>query len=1538
MVIVNPYLKKKKIPAPPLSVGAGGGIRSSSSRHINQSNNKGPIQTASRRPITSSLSVSAFNQRGSQSEPSHVTPNGKKTVVMNSSRENVASKHRVSPPSMIQKGRRIMDVSPYIRSTTTARSVHGKPCSAKKSSKSKLSVKQRLKQEITALKKQKQLQKLQKETDERRRRRLAERKAEEDRRMALLAAKEEERRQKQVERDILAALKHEEKIRNQRERERKQREKELERERKREEKACKEQEKRMRLEQQIEERRQKAEDKYRRDLQAWKKHQQRWIEQQQRIHLFQQAQQQQQTQVNYHISSEQHMPSSQQIHQYEQQQKLRSRSPLASTLPVFEAIPIQLPPKLAITQGLNEKDVSNTIGCTPETACQKTPSTPLSPLDSSTALALDTLMKSGLFSSPTKMETTDGDDSQMASIPSDIATSKSAFTEGDNKGLDLIIDNKKIEASSVDKKLSSAIKSEDSNSVEINCSLTNKIHKSEKTSTNRDSLASTNIQNVLTELKIKSPNHSVPVPTTLSNKGRLMTTVSTNTNMENVSRQLSQQPYKQLQPAHVPSSPMASLQKIDSQQHSAISVPPFFNNQYSLYSSTGYGSVFQSHTMSTQALAASSYFNPMMNTTFMNAGNFSTPGYFPWVSPPPPPPLPPIFLQPKAPHRVSSVSKRVKAPKPSVPTLLCNPMESPSPFSNQGRYLVTVMVIRDPRTESSFGVNLQLHTESALVDPQWLEAKEAKEGPKAKVNQKSDLDKNVETKHPSTNAGITTVAQLRDKQLTMPPSTPMVSQRLVAINKQSPNITSKESAKIQVSDQLGINGGVKDTEVKSEESMRKVSPANPEFVFPLTPISKIIDNPKPNHLVELKSDDGMEDIVKTCLEDLVSSVVAKAVLGSVKALTNNVQRRKRRRRVKFSVMQVMDANKQNSRRPDVDTEKKLQPGDIVVSVQDYELNGMTFKDACGVFSKKAESVSDSLIQTRVVVARSRAIVNPVKVSSDGKTNPVISTSTVSSVPTKTPIISPQLLENNSMVFSPAEIATMSNSLFQTFHSSSRVLGLDIQDSAWHFHSVIFRMGFLLKDTELTHRTSATLKNKWSHLTQLIDYNLVEKGKTFWSKTFREEFGDGKIPFSSDVERHARRHLPRPSKGCRCGKKDHEFVFDPKCTLYRDLQKRLPKDELAALRQQKKKKSSVLNKDLNMVESAFKNRIIKLKTATENESIEARFVEKMEEIQVKELHQAIFAPNLTTIVLSSIFELQREFHVSTGNDDDEKERYDAEDDDDDDDVALDCLGKRKPEDQTENDTKKQHKIGREEDPNINLKYLIRMLHYVSKTWGHCYREPERDEYAWRWELFHAVHSNYDQWDAHAKNPRVPGSFTFENVRFGLSASKATSDEVSSLPKSIRKFEDSILSNIHSTFDVSNSILDEFCMVIHLLSPARSGLYDEILALLKMKVLKISSSGIPVLTDDWWTKIDIVVLDEMHTSWSTKVDPDSRHCISEELRDTLEEKWVWKKNGWYLLESSRELMFDFAILDEWRETFEGRLEEKANLLEGIGRFGL
>ena len=147
----------------------------------------------------------------------------------------------------------------------------------------------------------------------------------------------------------------------------------------------------------------------------------------------------------------------------------------------------------------------------------------------------------------------------------------------------------------------------------------------------------------------------------------------------------------------------------------------------------------------------------------------------------------------------------------------------------------------------------------------------------------------------------------------------------------------------------------------------------------------------------------------------------------------------------------------------------------------------------------------------------------------------------------------------------------------------------------------------------------------------------------------------------------------------------------------------------------------------------------------------------------------------------------------------------------------------------------------------------------------------------------------------------------------------------------------------SLDVSKEDVEQYCLATHLLSPSNSGVYDEILAFVQMGVLEISgssssSSGIPLLSKDWSSKVDVVLLEDMDASWGTDSDPEGRCCVHDELRDTLEEEWIKSEHGWALADDPKDLIFDFGVLDEWRQTFEGQLEERANYSEGIGRFGL
>jgi hypothetical protein len=140
------------------------------------------------------------------------------------------------------------------------------------------------------------------------------------------------------------------------------------------------------------------------------------------------------------------------------------------------------------------------------------------------------------------------------------------------------------------------------------------------------------------------------------------------------------------------------------------------------------------------------------------------------------------------------------------------------------------------------------------------------------------------------------------------------------------------------------------------------------------------------------------------------------------------------------------------------------------------------------------------------------------------------------------------------------------------------------------------------------------------------------------------------------------------------------------------------------------------------------------------------------------------------------------------------------------------------------------------------------------------------------------------------------------------------------------------------DLSTEKVDNICLMAHLLTPANSGLLDELKTFVNMGILEIHSSGIPVLAQDWASTVDIVLLDDISTSWGADADPDGRYCINHQLRDTLEEQWVRSDYGWAMSDDPDDLVFDFEVIDEWRQTFEGSMEERAKIYEGIGRFGL
>jgi hypothetical protein len=132
-------------------------------------------------------------------------------------------------------------------------------------------------------------------------------------------------------------------------------------------------------------------------------------------------------------------------------------------------------------------------------------------------------------------------------------------------------------------------------------------------------------------------------------------------------------------------------------------------------------------------------------------------------------------------------------------------------------------------------------------------------------------------------------------------------------------------------------------------------------------------------------------------------------------------------------------------------------------------------------------------------------------------------------------------------------------------------------------------------------------------------------------------------------------------------------------------------------------------------------------------------------------------------------------------------------------------------------------------------------------------------------------------------------------------------------------------------------NDLLLISHLLSPERTGVHDEIMALIKMGVLRTTPSGCVVLTDDWYVHVDPLLLNDME-HWSKRADQKNKHCMAEFIRDELAQSWKRVDRGWVLLSDPDDVMFPDDEWDEWRRHFQDRHELHVNEAEGIEKFGI
>ena len=141
------------------------------------------------------------------------------------------------------------------------------------------------------------------------------------------------------------------------------------------------------------------------------------------------------------------------------------------------------------------------------------------------------------------------------------------------------------------------------------------------------------------------------------------------------------------------------------------------------------------------------------------------------------------------------------------------------------------------------------------------------------------------------------------------------------------------------------------------------------------------------------------------------------------------------------------------------------------------------------------------------------------------------------------------------------------------------------------------------------------------------------------------------------------------------------------------------------------------------------RMKKQKEEEEAERAEAEFVAQMEKIQVTKLEKAIFSPNtLSIMVLSSIAsfcEKNNDVALSVPSENGSIEFVEKMIEEDD---PLGAFKKRQVKSESSNNgsfkKQKLHKKG-----VVSSYCLAELLLFISKTWGHVYREPEHVSYAW-----------------------------------------------------------------------------------------------------------------------------------------------------------------------------------------------------------------
>jgi hypothetical protein len=655
--------------------------------------------------------------------------------------------------------------------------------------------------------------------------------------------------------------------------------------------------------------------------------------------------------------------------------------------------------------------------------------------------------------------------------------------------------------------------------------------------------------------------------------------------------------------------------------------------------------------------------------------------------------------------------------KPSPQILHRSPLDPHSPYAESHQLLKEEIVIHKSPGES-FGVNLRFETQSTLVDPDVWEG--------------NSTDKSVQPfakKDPSVADKVTGAAAVD-------------------------GITGTDEPKKISTNAPGPTG-----DVEGEKS--NVNTVTTTATTPSTQLKVSSQNMVETHVTPA---------------NVAISMSAEGNSSSDAQVVPAKQKRRRRRRFFFGVLKVVQAEQQNARTKNSDPNRLLQPGDIILKLNGNDVGGLTFQQACGLFASchtpatrsEASETHASTICCPLVVARMKPRTKPVV-----HLEPIRPTNIYSSVgalaktsqslcipPQKIPFaVNDRTNQVLSGDFSNTELLALAQGALRCVFEPTRTLGYE---TPLELQVKCFQLVALEQK-----RDYSAIRSKREHVARSIEQSMKKAAVTHWTSQWKmevEKMGitdDLQVPYLSDAQRSALRELPRPVKGCRCGSTNHDHVNDSRCVLYRNL--RALSENQVESEERKKESKRAKASSLNAVETAFKDRILKLKEETEREEEEARFVSEMEELQVVRSKVAVFVPSFTAMILSTVVGLRGEIsdiddvvgdteaaaerrkHTVASTDSQakatevHKDEVDDDDDDDDDDLPLMALGKRSGPSTQEPETKrvKTQDTEQSSDGNkivqdtlpLDLSFLAKVLRHISHTWGHLYKEPSDASFAW-----------------------------------------------------------------------------------------------------------------------------------------------------------------------------------------------------------------